>query len=48
VILVYCNQGLAHGAEGTEILNKAGFAGAVNLRDGIEGWAGAGYPIQKT
>ncbi len=47
-ILVYCNQGLAHGPEGTAILNKAGFAGAVNLRDGIEGWVAAGYRVQKT
>jgi rhodanese-related sulfurtransferase len=47
-IVVYCNRGLLHGPEGTEILNKAGFAGAVNLRAGIEGWADAGYPIQKS
>jgi rhodanese-related sulfurtransferase len=48
VILVYCNQGLGRSPEGTKILNKAGFASAVNLKEGIEGWAGAGYPTQKT
>jgi len=46
-ILVYCNQGLVHGPEGTDILNKAGFAGAVNLKDGIEGWVGAGQAVRK-
>ena len=48
VILVYCSHGLAHGSEGTAILNKAGFTGAVNLKGGIESWADAGYPIQKS
>jgi len=48
VIVVYCNQGLVHGPEGTAILNNAGFAGAVNMKAGIEGWADAGYPIQKS
>lgn len=47
-ILVYCNRGLSHGTEATHILNVAGFAGAVNLKGGIEGRAGAGRPIQKT
>ena len=45
-ILVYCNKGLEHGPEGAAILNQAGFAGAVNLNG--EGWAGAGYPVQKS
>jgi rhodanese-related sulfurtransferase len=46
-IIVYCNQGRAHGPEGTALLNQAGFNGAVNLQGGIEGWAGAGYPTKK-
>ena len=45
-ILVYCGDGLSIGPEATHILNKAGFAGAVNLKTGIEGWAAAGYPIK--
>jgi rhodanese-related sulfurtransferase len=46
-ILVYCGDGLTIGPEATHILNQAGFAGAVNLKPGIEGWAAAGYPIKK-
>ena len=46
-IVVYCGDGLSIGPEGTDILNKAGYAGAVNLKGGIEGWAAAGYPIGK-
>jgi rhodanese-related sulfurtransferase len=44
-ILVYCNEGLAHGPEATALLNQAGFSRAVNLKGGIEGWAGAKMPI---
>ena len=47
-ILVYCNKGLAHGPEATAILNKAGFANAVNLRPGIEGWSAAGQAVKKS
>ena len=46
-ILIYCGDGVTHGPEGTEFLNNAGYANAVNLKPGIEGWAGAGYPIAK-
>ena len=46
-ILVYCGDGLTIGPEATHILTQAGFAGAVNLKPGIEGWAAAGYPIKK-
>jgi rhodanese-related sulfurtransferase len=46
-IVVYCGDGLTHGPEGTAILNKAGFAGAVNIAAGIEGWAGAGLPVAR-
>ena len=47
-IVVYCNDGLVTGPRGTEILNKAGFARAVNLKEGIEGWSAAGYPVGKS
>ncbi|ADE13066.1 rhodanese-like domain-containing protein [Sideroxydans lithotrophicus] len=46
-IVIYCNEGLSHGPEGTAILQKAGFAKAVNLESGIEGWAKSGMPIQR-
>jgi rhodanese-related sulfurtransferase len=46
-IVLYCNEGLLHGPEGTDILNKAGYSGAVNLKNGIEGWAGQGNPVKK-
>ena len=46
-IVVYCGEGMTLGPEGTDILNKAGFAGAVNLKGGIEGWTAAGYPTGK-
>ena len=46
-IVVYCNQGLLHGPEATQILHQAGFTHAVNLKAGIEGWAEAGLPIIK-
>lgn len=45
-IVVYCGDGTTLGPEGTHILNKAGFAGAVNLKPGIQGWAAAGLPIE--
>jgi rhodanese-related sulfurtransferase len=35
------------GPEGTELLNKAGYANAVNMEAGIKGWADAGLPVQK-
>jgi rhodanese-related sulfurtransferase len=47
-ILVYCNHGVLTGPEATDILNKAGFAGAVNLKSGIEGWMAAGQRVSKT
>jgi rhodanese-related sulfurtransferase len=48
VIVVYCGEGLAHGPEGTDLLNKAGFANAVNLKSGIEGWVAAGHAVSKS
>ena len=47
-IIVYCGQGLGLGPEGTAILNKAGFARAVNLKSGIDGWVAAGLPVVKS
>ena len=46
-IVVYCGEGTALGPEGTYLLNKAGFAQAVNLKSGIQGWAAAGLPIEQ-
>ena len=46
-IVVYCNKGLAHGPEATQLLFDAGFAQAVNLTSGIEGWAEAGMPVAR-
>jgi len=46
-ILVYCGNGLSMGPEATHILNAAGYAGAVNLHEGIEGWDKAGLPVQR-
>ena len=45
-IVVYCNKGRHIGPEATHLLNEAGFARAVNLESGIEGWAAAGQPVE--
>lgn len=46
-VVVYCGDGVTIGPEGTDILNKAGFVNAVNLKPGISGWEEAGYPVEK-
>ena len=46
-IVIYCNEGLAHGPEATHILRQAGFTNVVNMKAGIESWSGAGCPIKK-
>ena len=46
-VVVYCGDGVAHGPEGTHILQQAGFANVVNLKPDIEGWAAAGMPLIK-
>jgi rhodanese-related sulfurtransferase len=46
-IVLYCNHGTLHGPEATQILNNAGFAKAVNLESGIEGWDAAGMPVTR-
>lgn len=45
-VVVYCGDGTTLGPEGTHVLNKAGFAQAVNLKPGIQGWVSAGLPIE--
>lgn len=46
-IVVYCGDGVSHGPEGTAILNAAGFANAVNLKGGVEGWDSAKLPMER-
>ena len=46
-VVVYCGDGSTRGPKGTSLLNKAGFAHAVNLEAGITGWTRAGYPVVK-
>ena len=45
-IVVYCNDGHTSGPEATDILRRNGYANAVNLRAGVEGWASAGLPLR--
>ncbi len=47
-IIVYCASGSGRGPEGTWLLNRAGFAGAVNLESGIEGWRASGQPLTRS
>jgi rhodanese-related sulfurtransferase len=47
-VVAYCNEGTTRGPEGTAVLNQAGYANAVNLRSGIEGWRAAGLPTTAT
>jgi rhodanese-related sulfurtransferase len=44
-IVVYCGDGSRRGPEATALLNKAGYANAVNLKGGIEGWRAAGRAV---
>lgn len=46
-IVVYCGDGSTLGPRGAQVLNEAGFSGAVNLKGGIGGWVDAGYLVQK-
>lgn len=45
-IVVYCGDGARSGPVGTKLLNDAGFARAANLKSGLRGWSGAGYPVK--
>jgi rhodanese-related sulfurtransferase len=44
-IVIYCGDGARSGPEGTYVMNQAGYAGAVNLKGGLEGWQKAGLPM---
>jgi phage shock protein E len=44
VIVTYCRGG-SRGALAAQTLRKLGYKNAVNLKDGLKGWAKAGYPI---
>jgi rhodanese-related sulfurtransferase len=43
-VIVYCGNGSTRGPEATTLLNNAGFAQAVNMKSGFEGWRNAGLP----
>jgi len=45
-IVVYCGDGARSGPLGTRLLNDAGFARAVNLKSGLQGWSKAGFPVK--
>lgn len=45
LIVVYCGDGIGHGPEGTALLNKAGYANAVNLKGGIDIWQSEKMPL---
>jgi rhodanese-related sulfurtransferase len=44
-IVVYCGNGSTRGPQAVQILTQAGFAHAVNLKPGIEGWRATGLPV---
>ena len=44
-IVVYCNDGLATGPKGTRVLLDQGYAHALNLKAGVEGWDAAELPL---
>jgi len=44
-IVVYCGNGTTRGPEAVKILTDAGFAHAVNMAPGIEGWRDAKLPV---
>jgi rhodanese-related sulfurtransferase len=44
-IVVYCGNGSARGPEAVRMLARGGFAHAVNLKPGIEGWRATGLPL---
>ena len=46
-IVVYCGDGSTRGPAATEMLNKAGYVNAVNLKSGFEGWKAAGMSTAK-
>lgn len=47
-IVVYCGNGSTLGPRAAAMLNEAGFAHAVNLKPGLEGWRSAGLPTESS
>jgi len=45
-IIIY-SADAALGAEGTAIMNSAGFSGALSLRGGVDAWLNAALPTEK-
>jgi rhodanese-related sulfurtransferase len=45
-IVVYCGDGSTLGPRAAEMLNKAGYTQAVNLKSGLSGWQDAGLPTK--
>ena len=43
-IVVYCGDGSTVGPRATKMLNRAGYAKAVNLKSGYQGWSATGFP----
>lgn len=46
-IVVYCGDGSTVGPRAASTLNRAGYAKAVNLQSGFQGWAAAGLPVAR-
>ena len=44
-IVVYCGDGSTVGPRAASTLNRAGYAKAVNLKSGFQGWQAAGLPV---
>lgn len=44
-IVVYCGDGSTVGPRAASTLNRAGYAKAVNLKSGFQGWKAAGLPV---
>ena len=45
IIVTYCRGG-SRGALAAQTLRHLGYKNATNLKDGLKGWAKAGYPIE--
>ena len=44
-IVVYCGDGSTLGPRAASTLNRAGYAKAVSLKSGFQGWSAAGLPV---
>jgi rhodanese-related sulfurtransferase len=47
-IVVYCGDGSTLGPRAAAALNAAGYAHAVNLGSGLDGWEKAGLPVSRS